>query len=126
IQEQIDPRASGVAFSVDPVSGARDTAVVSAVYGLGEGLVSGELDADAYRVRFEGASPRVEATIARKTHAVRLRPEGCTATEAVAEPAIGAAALTDPEAIAVASAARDLEVAFGAPQDVEWALAERL
>ena len=47
---------SGVAFSADPVSGARDTAVVSSVYGLGDGLVSGELDADSFWVSWDGGA----------------------------------------------------------------------
>ena len=72
IQEMVEPRASGVAFSIDPVSGARDTALVCAVYGLGEGLVSGALDADTYRVHFGRARPTVTATLARKTQATRL------------------------------------------------------
>ena len=51
VQSLVEPEAAGVAFSVDPVSGDGATAVVSAVYGLGEGLVSGVLDADTYYVR---------------------------------------------------------------------------
>src|SRR5207247_10466418 len=43
IQEMVDPAVSGVAFSADPVTGDRDTAVVRAVSGLGEGPVSGEM-----------------------------------------------------------------------------------
>jgi len=124
IQEMVDARVSGVAFSADPVSGARDTAVVSAVYGLGEGLVSGELDADTYRVRFATESPQVQSTLARKTHAVRLGAAGETRLEAVPGARAEAAALDDAEAIAIARVARDLEAAFGSPQDVEWARAE--
>ena len=55
-------------------SGDRDVAVVSAVYGLGEGLVSGELDADTYRVRFGGNRRGASVDVARKDRAVRLRP----------------------------------------------------
>ena len=61
IQQMVDAQAAGVAFSADPVRGTPDVAIVSAVFGLGEGLVSGELDADTYRVSSAGA---VEAEIA--------------------------------------------------------------
>ena len=121
IQELVDPRVSGVAFSADPVSGAREVAVVSAVYGLGEGLVSGELDADTYRVRFENGTARVESTLARKTHAVRPAPGGRTTLEPVPEAAATVPALPEREAVEVARAARTIESRFGAPQDVEWA-----
>lgn len=60
IMPMIQPRAAGVAFSADPVTGERETAVVSAVPGLGEALVSGEETGETYRVRGSevvGASP---------------------------------------------------------------------
>lgn len=50
IMPMVVPRAAGVAFSADPVTGARDTAVVSAVAGLAEALVSGEVSGETYRV----------------------------------------------------------------------------
>ncbi len=54
IQRMIDAETAGVAFGADPVSGRRDVAVVSAVYGLGTALVSG--DADAYHFSRGGAA----------------------------------------------------------------------
>ena len=55
LQRMIAPRASGVAFSADPVSGRRSVAVVSAVRGAGSALVSGEADAETWHVTREGA-----------------------------------------------------------------------
>ena len=119
IQELVDPEVSGVAFSADPVSGDRDTAVVSAVYGLGEGLVSGELDADTYRVR---PGHPVAATVAHKDRALRPVPGESPRSEEVPPPLRDAPALSDDEAHRVAECARSLASALGAPQDVEWAL----
>jgi pyruvate,water dikinase len=51
VQRMIDADAAGVAFSVDPVSGDKDVVVVSAVSGVGEKLVSGEVDGDTWHVR---------------------------------------------------------------------------
>ena len=119
IQELVSPEASGVVFSADPVSGDRDTAVVSAVYGLGEGLVSGELDADTYRVR---ADQPVATTLAHKDRALRPAPGGRLNWEAVPEPLRDAPVLSEHEARRVAACARSLAGALGAPQDVEWAL----
>ncbi|MEO7599803.1 MAG: PEP/pyruvate-binding domain-containing protein, partial [Opitutus sp.] len=50
IQRMIDADSAGVAFSADPVSGRRGNTIVSAVFGLGSALVSGEADADMYTV----------------------------------------------------------------------------
>jgi pyruvate,water dikinase len=125
IQRMVDPHASGVAFSADPVTGDPDVAVVSAVYGLGEGLVSGALDADTYRVRFGGNErPEVRVEVARKDRAVRMSERGATAMAPVPEPLWNARALDDDEARRVAAATRLLATRLGAPQDVEWALVD--
>jgi pyruvate,water dikinase len=101
IQRMVQPRAAGVAFSADPVSGRRSVAVVSAVNGLGSALVSGEADADTWLVDREGA---------------------------ICERRVAAehAALSDEDVRAVARLARVAAGHFGAPQDIEWALADRL
>nr|MBA3895472.1 phosphoenolpyruvate synthase [Gemmatimonadales bacterium] len=124
VQAMVDAEVSGVAFGADPVSGSRDMAVVSAVFGLGEGLVSGELDADTYRVDFSAPAPAVAATLVAKPEAVRLLAGGGTAREpresggsAAPEPT-----LTTEEAVEIARVARRVGESFGAPQDIEWAI----
>ena len=123
IQDMVDPVASGVAFDADPVTGARDTVVVSAVWGLGEALVSGEVDADTFRLSLEGGAWRVrERTITRKTHA-RVAREGRTVSVELDPSRAAAPALDDAQAASIAAWTRAVSEAFGAPQDVEWALA---
>ncbi|MEM7013511.1 MAG: PEP/pyruvate-binding domain-containing protein, partial [Verrucomicrobiota bacterium] len=94
IQRMIDPAAAGVAFSADPVSGRRRIAIVSAVEGVGEKLVSGEADSDNFEVSSDGKI-ETEAT------------DSC---------------LTDAQVRDVAQLARSCEGAFGRPQDIEWAI----
>ncbi len=50
VQKMIEPEVAGVAFGMHPVSGNTDEKVISAVYGLGEGLVSGMYNADTFVV----------------------------------------------------------------------------
>ena len=95
VQAMVEADSSGVAFTADPVTGQRDEVVLTAVRGLGERLVSGEAVGDEWMVRDEDASPRREN-------------EG---------------ALTASQALEVAGLARRVEAHFGAPQDVEWAIA---
>jgi pyruvate,water dikinase len=122
IQQMVDSQIAGVAFSVDPVSGDPDVAVVSAVYGLGEGLVSGELDADTYRIRFRGdGATAVEAEPALKDRSLRLNPDGGSEW-AYIHPPDSSPALSNDAAQRIAVAARRLAEHFGAPQDVEWAI----
>ena len=123
VQQLVSPSVSGVAFTADPVTGDPDVVVVSSVFGLGDGLVSGELDADTYRVRFRGDRPvLVERTIATKERAVRSVSGGGTALLPVAIELRNLPSLRDEQALDVAREVRRLADALGSPQDVEWAL----
>jgi pyruvate,water dikinase len=121
VQEQLDPVVAGVAFSADPMGGHEDTAVVSAVYGLGEGLVSGELDADTWRVPPDPAAP-LEARIADKTNALGVVAHGGLSMKAIPREDTRRPALEPAEVRRIARCARFLAARFGAPQDVEWAV----
>ncbi len=92
VQRMILPRHAGVAFSADPVSGQRNLAVVSAVPGTGEKLVSGEADGETWRI-----AP--------------------TSTSSPENPQ-----LPESDALRIARLARDCERHFGRPQDIEWAI----
>ncbi len=94
VQELVDAAAAGVAFSADPVTGARERALVSAVKGLGDRLVSGQTAADEWAVESGKAT--------------------CRATP---EEAIDADTALRVAALAGAAAEH-----FGQPQDIEWAL----
>jgi pyruvate,water dikinase len=118
----IDANVSGVAFSVDPVSGRRGLAVVSAVHGIGTALVGGEGDADVYEVDRTGRIER--QTIAHKE--LRLgfdagAEEGVSAQTVKADE-MDQPALSTTQAAAVAALARRAAVEFGQPQDIEWAI----
>ena len=68
VQRMVDAKAAGVAFSIDPLHGTRDTVVVHAVKGLGDALVSGEVDPDRFRVSSDGrvvAEPPAEDELRR-------------------------------------------------------------
>ncbi|PJI93139.1 pyruvate,water dikinase [Yoonia maricola] len=85
VQQMIDARVSGVAFSADPVSGRRDCVVISAVAGLGDALVSGEVDGQSWLVADTVTAPddpilsdaEVQgiAALARKAEAVFGSPQ---------------------------------------------------
>src|SRR6266542_3923533 len=55
IQRLVTADAAGVAFTANPVSGARDETLVSAVRGLGDRLMSGEVNPDDWVVRGDRA-----------------------------------------------------------------------
>jgi pyruvate,water dikinase len=123
VQRMVDADAAGVIFSADPTTGHRGVAVIEAVWGLGDALVSGRALADVVRVRrADGAV--IERRTADKRARVVGRAEGGTREEAVPEDRRQAPVLADAEARALAELAGRAEALRGGPQDVEWARAD--
>lgn len=118
VQKMVDASASGVAFAVDLATGSRRATTISAVIGLGEGLVSERAEADTFVVRDNGIS----ATVVEKNHAVRFAPGGGVATVQLPDAMRTPPALADADVRRIADAVRRISSAFGRPQDVEWAL----
>lgn len=123
VQRMIQADVAGVVFGADPVSGRRDVVVVSAVPGLGTSLVSGECDADCWRV--DADNTIVERVVARKSLAHREAAgtlEGI-AREPLAQDEAERPALDDGQIRAVTDMVRRCGALMGTPQDVEWAIA---
>ena len=119
LQVMVAAERSGVVFTRDP--GDRRRAVVSAVYGLGEGLVSGTVDADTtYVDRDSGAVLDTHRGL--KEDAVVSRTDGSGVDlDPVAAARRDRFALTADEITEIWRAGRTLEARAGCPQDVEWA-----
>lgn len=100
VQRMVEPRTSGVLFTVDPVQRRRDQMIIEAVQGLGEQVVSGEVTPDHYVVTLAGAVKR------------QTIPNG--------------GVLNEDELAELARMGRRLEEHFGKPQDIEWAFADQL
>lgn len=72
IQEMIDADVAGVAFGANPVTHDANSKVISSVYGLGEGLVSGELNADTFTIE----NNEIESVLAEKKHCFKRNTIG--------------------------------------------------
>ena len=123
VQKMVDATSAGVAFSRNPMKPLdRDTVIVSSVWGLGEGLVSGELDADHFSVHRE--SLKIEAKIVDKTHAFRPSQSGGLVKRAVSDEMTKTPSLTEEQCREVYRLAIGLEEKIGTPQDCEWAFSD--
>ncbi|UED87952.1 rifamycin-inactivating phosphotransferase [Streptomyces profundus] len=121
VQRMVLPRAAGVLFTADPVTGNRKVATVDAGLGLGEALVSGLVNPDVFTVR-DGEV--VARTIAAKERAVHALPAGGTREVAVDPLRREQPALTDAQVVRLVRLGRRIEAHFGRPQDIEWCLAD--
>ena len=121
VQRMVVPRAAGILFTADPISGSRRIAAVEATVGLGEALVSGLTNPDVFKVR-DGQI--VEKAIAVKQLAIIASPSGGTERRAI-EPALERQpALTDAQVVRLTALGRAVEARFGRPQDIEWCLVD--
>ncbi|MEU4771548.1 rifamycin-inactivating phosphotransferase [Micromonospora sp. NPDC023644] len=121
VQKMAFPQAAGVLFTADPVTSNRKVASVEASFGLGEALVSGLVNADAYRVR-DGVI--IDRAIATKRLAVHARPAGGTTKQAIEPERQEQPALTDAQVVRLVELGRRIEAHFGQPQDIEWCLVD--
>jgi pyruvate,water dikinase len=122
VQEMVAAEKSGVMFTVDPVARRRDRVVIEAVFGLGEGIVSGDLTPDHYVVDREKGS-LLEEFVAWQLEAVMLDLDaGGTRSVELPEEQGRSRVLSDKELDDLRKVGLHLENHFGAPQDVEWAI----
>ena len=121
VQQMVFPEAAGVLFTADPVTSNRKVASVEASFGLGEALVSGLVNADAYKVR-DGEI--VAKAVATKQLAIHALPAGGTQEQAIDPERQEQPALTDAQVVRLAQLGRRIEAHFGRPQDIEWCLVD--
>jgi phosphoenolpyruvate synthase/pyruvate phosphate dikinase len=100
VQRMVFPQAAGVLFTADPVTSNRRVASVEAAFGLGEALVSGQVNPDVYKVRDD-------EIVAKAVAARHEQP-----------------ALTDAQVVRLVQLGRRVEAHFGRPQDIEWCLTD--
>src|ERR687896_1749032 len=99
VQQMVFPQAAGVLFTADPVTSNRKVASMEASFGLGEGLVSGLVNADVYEVR-DGEV--VAKAVAAKRLAIGASPTGGTQEEAVEARRLALPALMDAQVVRLA------------------------
>ncbi|HET7659095.1 MAG TPA: PEP/pyruvate-binding domain-containing protein [Oryzihumus sp.] len=120
VQRIVDATVAGVLFTADPVSGARQRAVIEASPGLGEAVVSGTVNPDRFVVDTATCTV-VGRTLGDKRHVVRSRPGGGTA-HLTLPAADTVACLDDQQACHLARLGLQVQDHFAAPQDIEWAV----
>jgi phosphoenolpyruvate synthase/pyruvate phosphate dikinase len=120
IQEMVKVDVSGVAFGMHPVTGDPRQKIINAVFGLGEGIVSGEFDADTYILE----QGNVKQKLARKVFSVVIDLEkGGTKKVPVASALQLSSTLTTSQVKELGAILDKLKNELGAPQDIEFAYA---
>ena len=124
VLELVDVRSAGVAFTIDPVTGDRNTLVVEANWGFGESVVSGQVSPDHWTVDRATGDIVTRRTGDKHVWSVFSLAAGRVVLEPAAADRAARACLTDDEVRYLARQATRIEAGEGgAPQDVEFAIA---
>ncbi|HEX6470665.1 MAG TPA: PEP/pyruvate-binding domain-containing protein [Streptosporangiaceae bacterium] len=126
IQRMVDPRCAGVMFTRSPATGDRSVVAVEACWGLGSALVSGDVTPDSYVVS-KVTGEIIKRAVSAKLHLHRRDPGG--AGVVMVDVPAGQRerpCLDDDELHGLVGLARRVESHYGAPQDIEWAIARDL
>jgi pyruvate,water dikinase len=127
-----DTSCSGVAFTLDPESGHRDIVYITSAYGLGENIVQGRVDPDAFWVHKPTLKTGHRSLVRRKLGAKELRlaydPVRAELVNApVSQLDRARVSLSDAEALTLARWCVTIEDHYSrrrgtpTPMDIEWA-----
>ncbi len=120
VQKMVNSEKSGVMFTIDPTNG-ENVIVIEATFGLGETLVSGQVEPDRYKVSKNGKI--IEKVISKK-EVMRVRDYATDKTLEIPVPKekVNEQVLSDDEILKIAKYGIILENHYNHPQDVEFAI----
>jgi pyruvate,water dikinase len=125
VQKMIQSEISGVAFTVNPITGNRQEIMINASWGLGEAVVSGKVTPDEYIVDKNNLNI-IEKTISGKNLMIVADPDSQKGTiEIEVSKYLGAEfvnkqSLSDEQIVSLCQQLIKIENHYGTPQDVEW------
>ncbi|RVW04220.1 phosphoenolpyruvate synthase [Rhodococcus xishaensis] len=123
VQRMVRSDCSGVVFTADPRTGARDRIVIEAALGLGEVVVGGQVEPDTYVVSKDDFT-LIDKHIGNQSFAIRPGRDGDQRVNLTS--AEGTRQVLDTAQVQeIAKLAAAVEEHYGAPQDLEFAIEDR-
>lgn len=126
VMPMLAAESSGVAFTCDPVAGREDQLIIHANWGLGDSLVSGQVEADEYRLQIGYPAENlvlVSQVCGAKARMSVAADQGGTELAQTPGSLVSRPVFSAAQAIALGELVRDLASAldYAAPfYDVEW------
>jgi pyruvate,water dikinase len=124
VEEMIDARTAGVAYSVEPSGESAECLAISASPGLGVGVVEGITNTDYFRVSRLDPTQIVTRRIGKKTRQVVPTDSDKLTRVPVPDADRDAPCLSDEQVILLTERVLLLERYFKRPVDVEWSIDE--
>src|SRR4030065_187894 len=121
VQKIVDARAAAVMFTLNPVNGDPSKIVIEGNWGLGETVVSGQVNPDKFVV--DKVTKEIERTISQKWTQCIFDPEkGMVCHLDIPHERQELQCIEDQEIHELARYAKRIEEYYGSPQDIEWAI----
>ncbi len=120
VQRMVQSDKSGIAFTVDPLTGNKRLLIIEGIFGLGEYIVSGKVTPDHYEVDKKSFLILKKQTAYQK---VKLVKKGKKNQEVKLTQEQGKRQkLSDEEILKIAITINEIEKHYYFPQDIEWAI----
>ncbi|HSX19449.1 MAG TPA: phosphoenolpyruvate synthase [Candidatus Saccharimonadales bacterium] len=119
VQIMVQSQTSGVMFTVDPITGNKNTAVIEAIWGLGELIVGGQATPDHFEVEKQNFTISVKSIAKQEKQLVKVEKGNKLVTIAKAHQK--SQKLPDAKVLELAKIGKMLENHYFSPQDIEWA-----
>ncbi len=119
VQKMVDSKKSGVMFSKDPTNKTEDI-IIEAVWGLGEGIVSGSITPDKYVI--SQSLDLLDKKVAEKKIAYTRSSSGEKNIVKLSDDISKQQVLKESEVSQLAELAQKLEQHYNKPQDIEFAI----
>ncbi len=120
VQKMVNSDESGVIFTINPLNNAKEI-VIEAVFGLGEGIVSGTIMPDNYVVAKEDLAIKAKE-IGKKELMFTRNSGGKTIKETLQPTMVTQQVLSESEIKQLANYAMSIEQHYKVPQDIEFAI----
>jgi pyruvate,water dikinase len=124
VQKIVDAKAAGVMFTLNPVNGDPSKVIIEGSWGLGEPVVSGQVNPDKFVV--DKVTKEIVRTISQKWIECIFHPEkGMVCHLDVPREKQEIQCIEDEEIHELARYAKRIEEYYGSPQDIEWAIDQK-
>ncbi len=120
VQEMINSDVSGVSFTENPVRRNSDEIMINASYGLGESIVSGQVNPDIF-IYSKSKSEIVMKTLGSKQISIFTNAQNGTDTIETVEEKRKSYSLTDEQIVELSDVSKKIEDMYKMPMDIEWA-----
>lgn len=121
VQKMVGSQKSGVMFTINPSTNNPEEIVIEAIYGLGEAIVSGEVNPDLYLINKEDRSIK-KIEVKKKEWGLFRNEKGENEKKKIKRELQERQVLNEKEVQELARLGKKIEKHYGQPQDIEWAI----